>query len=553
MSKRSALTVGLSLLSSIPMMACATEADQTECLPGDIDCSSDQGGDGKSDGFDYKNDPIRMSRNLTYKLSELPKKGDRTKPFWAAQYPDAVGKSEPAWADTYWPTSEGSHTNRWQGASVKSPLEKYDAVFNGKPGCATYPSEFYGPGAKAEWDTFNACSGPATKWQANEFQGGKAMHDGIDNDNDGKTDIEGEDGVDGVATWWGTCHAWSPASMLFPEPQHDVTVDGTTFSVGDIKALLQNISDSSSAVMLGGRCNSKEIKHDVTGSANDACRDVNPGALHVIMTNYLGIANLPLVEDRTANFEVWNQPVVGYEVTKQAMISNTAAMASVGATGSTWTYNTNAKKLYEVRMTVKYVTESSATARPIGFKNNIRTDSYHYILELDGNGKIIGGRWCTDSENSGIDFLWAPTGTVAPSNPSVSLAKVKELLTKSVAPVTTTGGTAKVFKVTPALAIPDDNATGVSASIPVTGLTGTPSLTVSVDITHSYRGDLIIELLKDGTKVKTLAANVGGSAANVVESYSLGAVGANGNYTLKVVDNAAQDVGTVNAVTLSFQ
>ena len=53
------------------------------------------------------------------------------------------------------------------------------------------------------------------------------------------------------------------------------------------------------------------------------------------MTNFLGITQLPLVEDRTANYEVWNQPVVGYEITKQDKVTATAAKTCVGATGST--------------------------------------------------------------------------------------------------------------------------------------------------------------------------------------------------------------------------
>ncbi len=53
-----------------------------------------------------------------------------------------------------------------------------------------------------------------------------AMHDGIDNDGDGKIDEYGSDGIDGIQGWWGTCHAWTPASQLVPEPQHAVTLNG---------------------------------------------------------------------------------------------------------------------------------------------------------------------------------------------------------------------------------------------------------------------------------------------------------------------------------------
>ena len=79
---------------------------------------------------------------------------------------------------------------------------------------------------------------------------------------------------------------------------------------------------------------------------------------------------------------------------------------------------------------------SSATKRyrVLGFKNNTSTDDYHYILEVGSSGKVIGGRYCGDATNRHIDFLWAPTGTYSPSNPSVDLAKVKQLIKASVAP-----------------------------------------------------------------------------------------------------------------------
>jgi hypothetical protein len=431
--KRTIASLGLLLLGSTSLVGCATDASDEDCLPGDAECNSTPLSNGKADGFDDQNDPAAMSQHLVYKLSDLPKKGWRNEPAWKTTYPEAVGRSETIWADTYWPASEGSHNARWQGPTVKSPLEKYDAAFNNAPGCATQPA-ISGEGSKAKWDTYNNCAGPAAKWQTEEYESIGLMHNGIDDDHDGKTDTYGDDGVDGIQGWWGTCHAWTPASQLVPEPQHAVTLNGVKFDVGDIKALVQNVFDQTSAVMLGGRCNSKEITHDVTGSANDDCSDVNPGALHVVMTNFLGINQLPLVEDRTANYEVWNQPVAGYEITKQDEVSAEAAMRCVGGMGTKWTYNTTAKKLYEVRMTVTYVGESSASNEILGFKNNTSTDDYHYILEVNSRGKVIGGRYCSDGENSHIDFLWSPTGNFGPSNPHVDVAKVKQLIKASVTP-----------------------------------------------------------------------------------------------------------------------
>lgn len=431
--KRTVLVgLGLSLVGSL--LGCAADAGGGEdCLPGDAECNTRPVGDGKADGFDDKNDPAQMAQHLEYHLDQLPKKGTRETPVWRDTYPEAVGKAATVWADTYWPASEGSHNARWQGANVKSPLEKYDAAFNNKPGCETQPG-VSGAGSKAAWDTYNNCAGPAAKWQTENYESIGLMHNGIDDDGDGNTDEYGSDGVDGVQGWWGSCHAWTPASQLIPEPQHAVTVNGVRFDVGDIKALIQNVFDRTGAVMLGGRCNAQEIDHTVTGSANDDCSDVNPGAMHVVLANFLGLNQLPLVEDRTANYQVWNQPVVGYEVTKQDEVTAKQANECVGATGDTWTYNTSAAKLYDVRSTVSYVTESSASNTPHGYKDNVSTDDYHYILEVSSAGKVIGGRYCKDGENSHIDFLWSPTGNYSPSNPYVNVAKVKDLIKKSIAP-----------------------------------------------------------------------------------------------------------------------
>jgi hypothetical protein len=64
-----------------------------------------------------------------------------------------------------------------------------------------------------------------------------------------------------------------------------------------------------------------------------------------------------------------------------------------------------------------------------------------------------------------------------------------------------------------------------------------------------------VTLLKDGTELKVLHGNTGGSQHDIVQSYTLSPaeIGSpNGRYTLKVVDSSAEDVGTVNQVTLTF-
>lgn len=561
MKPRILATLGLSLVTS-NFVACASQQEDAgdENLPGDIDNASNSGGTGgKADGFDTRyNNPALLSQSLEYRLENLPKEGRLEKAAWAARYPNAPANLAPAWSDTYWPSYNLSHNARWRGSNVKSPLELYDAAFNGAQGCETQPNENCGPSAKAKWDEYFTCAGPATKWQMQNYQYISNMFDGFDNDNNGTVDDCSSSDDEGPQGWWGTCHAWSPAALLEPEPQYPVEINGVTFTPGDIKALIQNAYDRTQAIMIGGRCNAKEINHDVNGSENEACRDTNAGVFHVVITNALGIGDVALVEDRTANFEVWNQPMVGYKITQQDEISVEKANECVGNTGSTWSYNRNAKKLVEVRLTTNYLTETHASVRPVGMDAHIAHDDYHYILELADSGKVIGGRWCSENVDDHPDFLWAPIKTNGASNPSVALANVRELIAKSlVAPGGNgTGEVVKVMESTPALEIPDNSPAGASVEFIVSEVTAASALDITVDVAHTYRGDLSVVLSKDGREVKTLFQNEGGSADNLAETFrvSKAEIGAdlNGKYSVLFVDNAGQDIGTINKVKLSF-
>ncbi|HRX51543.1 MAG TPA: C25 family cysteine peptidase [Candidatus Krumholzibacteria bacterium] len=112
---------------------------------------------------------------------------------------------------------------------------------------------------------------------------------------------------------------------------------------------------------------------------------------------------------------------------------------------------------------------------------------------------------------------------------------------------------------TPALAIPDNNAAGVSDVIAVglaPGVTIT-DLSVFVDITHTYQGDLIVNLTSPtGTTVR-LHNRTGSSADNIYGWYpgdltpaealdALVGQEAGGDWTLTVSDNAGVDTGTLN-------
>ncbi|MZF86194.1 S8 family serine peptidase [Streptomyces sp. SID5643] len=117
---------------------------------------------------------------------------------------------------------------------------------------------------------------------------------------------------------------------------------------------------------------------------------------------------------------------------------------------------------------------------------------------------------------------------------------------------TSTGTT---FSSTTAVAIPDNGA-AIESPISVTGRSGNaPSaLQVGVDITHTYRGDLVIDLVAPDGSAYRLKAAASDSADNVNTTYTVNAAGevANGTWKLRVQDTAAQDTGTLNGWKLTF-
>jgi hypothetical protein len=550
----------LSLLST-PLLGCAAEQDAYEPLPGDIDDADDSAAEGKGDAWDYRNDPKLLSQHLNYRIAELPRTGKLDTPVWAARYAQLPG-DVPMWSETYWPTARGSSNNRWLGHAVKSPLEKYDEAFNNAAGCEQ-PTTNCGSGAKAAWDTYLGCAGPAAKWHATNFQGSRKMYDGVDNDGDGTADECGDH--DGIAGWWGLCHAWTPASMLEPEPQHAVTYNGVKFEVSDIKALIITLYDRNDALMLGGRCNSDEFPTGPNGERNipNECMDVNAGAFHVILGNFLGLNDQALAMDKTYSSEVWNQPIYSYNVTKQDVVDGKRANACIGASGDTYTRNSAAKTLYEVEVDVEYLVEGSPSTRPMGMASYLSRESYHYILEVDSREKIIGGTYCTDSIEDHPDFLWAPLRVSSSSsgrNPNLTYSRVQQLIELS-RKAEDGGGTTdgKSYSSTAGAAIPDNDPNGATVAVDVPDEFTAKGLAVTVDVTHTWRGDLKVSLLKDGTEVKVLADRTGGSAQNLNETFTLAQSelpaggAAKGTWTLKVVDTAAQDTGTINSLKLTFQ
>lgn len=550
--------------------ACGESTDESAAPDLAVDKPEDEGSvdDGKFDRWDYVSDPDRFDGGLNHVLADLPRSGR------AARV---------AWPSTYWPTYMDSVQHRWN--RELSPAEKYDRAFNGW----TPPENFdqlrpFNPAdcSEGSWDrAYYDNLGPLARHVSTNMGNAKSR-DGRDSDGDGR--IDECDDHDGVATWWGLCHAWVPAAMLEERPLRSVTHNGITFHVGDLEALLILAYNRSAASILGGRCNLFQtaeemarvygcrlpeqtaaegdarpectpsqleqyvIRRDEHGRAvQNECRDTNAGAMHVIMTNYLGLQQRAFAYDRTFDFEVWNQPVVAFEVSRMDEITAARANTLLGATGETYAFNPDAVKLYDVSASLTYITESHASTTPADASRYERKDRYTYILEVDANGEIIGGEYYGNARELHPDFLWDPRPITRSSVPHLDIESVRMLVRMSREPEAPTGGDSVITVAGGGGAIPDNDPNGMSSSVTVSSTAAVASVRLELDVTHSYIGDLRIALAHGGTEV-VVHNNEGGSTANLrttlpVNGFQGAAAG--GEWTLRIVDSANLDVGSL--------
>jgi len=263
------------------------------------------GPDGKAEAWGSSDNPAMFNTNLEYRVSALPATGE------AHNIP---------WAGNYWPVYEDSINNKWAGAGTQSPATKYGQAF-GVSGVEDAVSAYHGIDAQSDR---TSCT---TDSQCNSTLGEACAK------------REGQTSGRCIPTWWGICHAWSPAAILLPEPKHAVTYNGVDFKVQDIKALLTLVHDRTNTKFVSLRCdkldNGTDINFDKYGRPNESsaeCRDTNPGTFHVLMTNYLGKQGEAFVYDRTWDGEVWNQPLRGYRITEQTEVSALDANKLIGVT-----------------------------------------------------------------------------------------------------------------------------------------------------------------------------------------------------------------------------
>jgi serine protease len=118
------------------------------------------------------------------------------------------------------------------------------------------------------------------------------------------------------------------------------------------------------------------------------------------------------------------------------------------------------------------------------------------------------------------------------------------------------GGGSQTYSNGTDYAIPDNNATGIRSPITVSGRSGNAgsSVPVAVNIVHTYRGDLVVDLLAPDGSVYNLSNRSGGSADNINSTYTLNLSSEplNGTWNLRASDRAGADTGYINSWSITF-
>jgi len=272
------------------------------------------------------------------------------------------------WTDTYWPKNEGGISNRWKTGETHgytsptptvlktmsveeigdlSPTEKYDIL------CGNY-------------------SYPLTS--AVQAQNRKT-----------------------TAGWQGYCHGWATAALHFPEPQPiTVTNDhgiAVPFGSSDIKALLtffqgEIVRTQFSKMQHPFKAETRSIGGNnlVPDALCELAYDVNPGSFHAMLGNLIGERHEGFVIDRDNGPQKWNQPVHRYQSTVLATRPPSPGAAPTAV---------SEKVVYS---DVTYRLEVPPRHEPAGDSVGNHTERYHYTVELDANGFIVGGQWLAKTE-----------------------------------------------------------------------------------------------------------------------------------------------------------
>jgi hypothetical protein len=166
-------------------------------------------------------------------------------------------------------------------------------------------------------------------------------------------------------SWYGHCNGWTAAAIRHAEPQRSVTRNGVVFTPADIKGLLAEIYMYTETEFLGGE---------------DAV--IHPAIFHITLANWLGRGEHPIGMETAVGEVVINYPIYSYKSVINRLSDRQAEV----------------KTSIRYRMNIGREMDKGPDQSQVMY--------FHYVLDLDSKGEIVGGRYYGDSAR--IDMLWAP-------------------------------------------------------------------------------------------------------------------------------------------------
>ncbi len=260
----------------------------------------------------------------------------------------------------------------------------------------------------------------------------------------------------------------------------------------------------------------------------------------------------------------WNNVVaVPITLTKQG-----GSVPVVTASGST-TFCTGGSVTLTSSAGTNYLWSTGATTASI-----VVTQAGSYSVTINSGSTCPATSNATTVTVSSLGVTATATPNMVCPGSDVQLASTVSGSGTTLVPVNFTNNTV--------VAIPDNNTTGASSSVTVSGIVPATLATnsvakVKINITHTYDADLNVSLISPSGTTILLSNSRGGSGDNFVNTEFVATGGtaiasgaapftglfipdqpfssltglANGTWTLKVVDHAGADVGTINNWTLS--
>ncbi|WP_338903607.1 M4 family metallopeptidase [Streptomyces nigra] len=178
-------------------------------------------------------------------------------------------------------------------------------------------------------------------------------------------------------------------------------------------------------------------------------------------------------------------------------------------------------------------------------------------LQLDAYTTNSGASLTYEAEGLPEGLSISPTGLISGTPATLGTSDVTVTVTDSTgatASDTFTWQIAYVYSNATRVDIPDNGA-AVLSPVTISGREGNASATTSVyvNIVHTYRGDLVVDLVGPNGTVYPLLNRSGGSADNVDQTFTVDASAQplNGTWALRVQDRANIDVGHIARWTLT--